>query len=403
LKRILSQFRLAIYFYWALSAAFLGYYVLYFEEWNGVSVSQIGAMMSLYTLSALAGQNVFGYLSDKLRSVRRPLIGGVFLLGLILMAFPWQTNIVGIYISMALVGFFQQPIGPMLDSWCLKHLSAYDAEHLYGKIRGLGSLGWATSGLITAYFATHLGWNSIYVLAAIAALALIVVASRIPDTSIKAEGGKASADQLTPIKAYRELFSNLDYVYILLVIFLLYLGVQTAYNYLGLIIKDTGGSVRMLGLTYFVDAGSEIPAMFLSAWLLKQYPPRRLMIWAVLLYLLRFGLILYFREPLAVTLSSIIQGMAFGLMLTALRKYIFDVAPKHLQTSALTISDAVFLSFTVIIGGTLGGFIIQQYSVMTLMACCMGSAALAMLLLLAKPGPACAKLLTTHSDGDPSP
>ncbi len=382
LKQIIIRFRLAIYFYWALSAAFLGYYVIYFEDLNRISIAQIGVMMSLYTFSALVGQNVFGYISDKMRSIRWPVMMGSFLLGLILISFPFQRNIVWIYISIAFIGFLQQPIGPMLDSWCLKHLSHHDAEHVYGKIRAFGSLGWATSGLITAWFITRLGWNMMYFLATINAVVLIIVAFRIPDIPVGSAQDKRSADYLTPLKAYKKLFANSDYLHILLVIFLLFLGVQTTYNYLGLIVKDTGGTVINLGFTYLVDAGSEIPAMFISVWLLSRYPPKNMMIWAVLVYLLRFGLILYFRSPQVVILSSVIHGMAFGLMLTSLRKYIFSIAPKNLQTSALTISDAVLLSLTIIIGGTVGGFIIQNYSVMTLMGFCMGSSFLALLLLI---------------------
>jgi MFS transporter, PPP family, 3-phenylpropionic acid transporter len=382
LKQILIRFRLAIYFYWALSAAFLGYYVLYFEDLNMISISQIGIMMSLYTFSALVGQNVFGYISDKMRSVRWPVIMGTFLLGLILLFLPFLKNIVWIYASIAFIGFLQQPIGPMLDSWCLKHLSHHDAEHVYGKIRAFGSFGWATSGLITAWFIAKLGWNMMYFLASINAVILIIVTFRVPDILVDSEQDKRSAEYLTPIKVYKKLFSNTDYLHILLVIFLLFLGAQTAYNYLGLIVKDTGGTVINLGLTYLVDAGSEIPAMLLSVWLLRKYPPRRMMIWAVLVYLLRYGLILYFRSPQVVILSSVIHGLAFGLMLTSLRKYIFDIAPKNLQTSALTISDGVLLSLTIIIGGTVGGYIIQHYSVMTLMGFCMGSSFLALLLLI---------------------
>lgn len=382
LKHILFRFRLAIYIYWALSSAFLGYYVLCFGEANGISVSNIGIMMSLYTLGAIIGQNVFGYICDKLKSIRWPVVIGATLLTLNIISFVvLSEQVILFYLSMTIFGFLQQPLGPMLDSWSLKHLSSHDAENFYGKIRGLGSLGWATSGLFTAYLVKFFGWNMIYVVAASGSVLLGVIALFIPDTKI--DSGEVEKS-LTPSKAFKKLFTNMEYVYILLVIFFLFLGVQTAYNYLGLIVADAGGLVENLGWTYFIDAGSEIPAMFLSVWLLSRYSPRRLMVWAVLLYLLRFGLILYYQDPLVVTLSSILQGIAFGLMLTSLKKHIFDIAPRNLQTSALTISDAVFLSLTVIIGGTVGGWIIQQYSVMTLMAFCMGSTFLSLLLLLAR-------------------
>ncbi|WP_291784412.1 MFS transporter [Cecembia sp.] len=380
IPQILLRFRVATYLYWALSGAFLCYYILFFEEIRGIKASDIGLMMSLYTLSALIGQNVFGFFSDKLKSNKIPIGLGVVFLGISFSLFPFQENIQLIYANMMAIGFLQQPIGPMIDAWALRHLSVHNEEKLYGKIRGLGSFGWSSAAIITAYLIQNFGWNMMYWVAVFCTLLLFVVVMVTPDCQID---GKHTSDKALTLKtAIKALFGNPSYVYILLVIFFLYLGVQTAYNYMGLIIKETGGGVVALGWTYFVDAGSEIPAMFLSVWLLSKYAPRKLMISAVILYILRFAIILYFQTPIVVTFASILEGFAFGLMLTALRKYIFDIITPEVQTTALTISDAVFLSLSVMIGGAVGGWIIQEYSTMTLLSVCMGSAIIALSLLL---------------------
>lgn len=380
ISQIVLRFRAAIYLYWALSGAFLCYYVLYFEEVRGISASDIGVMMSLYTFSALVGQNVFGYFSDKVRSNKIPIALGVVLLTGSLAVFPFQEDMDMVYANMMAIGFLQQPIGPMLDAWALKHLSKHGQEKLYGKIRGLGSFGWSSSALITAYLIQSLGWGMMYWVATVAAVFLFLIVITTPDCSL---GDKSpAATRLTLSNAFRALFGNLSYVYILAVIFFLYLGVQTAYNFMGLIMKDTGGGVIHLGWTYCIDAGSEIPAMFLSVLLLSRFAPRKLMVVAVVLYITRFGLILYFQTPLVVTLTSILEGFAFGLMLTSLRKYIFDRVSFEVQTTALTLSDAVFLSLSVVIGGVIGGWVIQNHSVMAMMGICMGSATVALTLLL---------------------
>jgi len=381
LSQIILRFRVAIYLYWALSGAFLCYYVLYFEEVRSIGAADIGLMMSLYTFSALLGQNFFGYFSDKIKSNKIPVALGTVFLAATLSTFPNQDNLSILYSTMAIIGFLQQPLGPMLDSWALKHLAHYGEKKQYGKIRGMGSFGWSSSAIITAYLIKHYGWNMMYWVATIAAFFLFIIVISTPDYPVLSENSKKK-ERFTPLKAFKSLFGNTAYLYILLVIFFLYLGVQTAYNFMGLIIKDTGGGVIELGWTYFVDAGSEIPAMFLSVWLLSKYAPRKLMIGAVLLYLIRFGLILYFQTPIVITSASILEGFAFGLMLTALRKYIFDTVSPEVQTSALTISDAIFLSLSVMIGGTIGGWIIENHSVMYLMAICMGSSSMALILLL---------------------
>ena len=380
LPEIIIRFRVAIYLYWALSGAFLCYYVLYFEEIKSISASDIGLMMSLYTFSALVGQNIFGYFSDKLQSNRIPVAFGTIVLAGTVCIFPFQQNLYAIYGLMAIMGFLQQPLGPMLDAWALKHLGHYGKEKLYGKIRGLGSLGWASAAIFTAYLIQAFGWNIMYWIVATAATLLFITVITTPDYKSPALG--TARQKLTPIKAFKSLFGNVAYIYILIIIFLLYVGVQTIYNFLGLVIKDTGGGVIELGWTYFIGTGSEIPAMFLSVWLLSRFVPRKLMIGAVCLYLIRFAIILYFQTSLAVTLASVLEGIAFGLMLTALRKYIFDIVSPDVQTSALTISDAVFLGLSVMVGGAVGGWVIQNYSVMALMAIGMASSPMVLVLLL---------------------
>ncbi|WP_114747870.1 MFS transporter [Pleomorphovibrio marinus] len=382
LSQIVFRFRVATMLYWAMSGSFLCYYVIFFEEQKGISPADIGIMMSIYTLSALIGQNFFGYLSDKLQSLKKSVLFAVLIMVIVVPTFPLHNHLYLIYPSMALVGFMQQPLGPMLDSWMLKLLATHNKENIYGKIRGVGSMGWATAGPVTAYLMQHVGWDMMYVVSSTCGISLAFVVWGIKDVQKSNEQVIQLAKDLTPLKTIRKLFQIKPYLFILLVVFFNYLGVQTSYNFLSLIMRDTGGSLEILGWTYFLDAGSELPAMFISVWLLSRFPPKRLMMVAVILYLIRFGLILYFQTPIVVSLTSILEGFAFGFMLASLRNYIFTIAPRHLQTSALTICDAVFLSMSVIVGGTLGGWVIQEYSVMTLMWCCMGSSTVALLLLL---------------------
>jgi PPP family 3-phenylpropionic acid transporter len=383
ISQIYFRFGLAIYFYWAMSAAFLGYWVIYFEESKGIAASDIGLMMSLYTFAALLGQNFFGFVSDRLQSIRIPVVTAGLLMAAAVSTFPMQENIAWVYPNMALIGFLQQPIGPMLDSWTLKHLGLHGSEKSFGRVRGFGSLGWATSALLTAYLILGISWNMMFVVCIISGIGLSLMAALIPDVNVKKNVSASHfVPRLTLRRAFRRLFGNAAYVYILAVVFLMYLGVQTTFNFLGLLIKDMQGGVKELGWTFFVGVMSEIPAMFLSVWLLAKLAPRKLMVLAGFLYLGRYALIIYFPTPTTIMATAVLEGIAFGLLLTALRNYIFLVVAAEVQTSAMTVVDAVFLSLTVIVGGAVGGWIIEQYGVMQMLTACMISSGLAVILLL---------------------
>lgn len=381
LSQIFLYFRSAIYLYWAMSAALLGYWAVYFEGEKGFAAAKIGLMMSMYQGAALIGQYFFGYLCDKLQSIRVSVSLAALFFALLSATIPIFSGSIWIYPCMALVGFFQQPIGPMLDCWTLKHLSLHDQRMLFGKIRGFGSLGWASVALLTAYLIFHVSWNMMFVVSVLAGAMLSGLVLLIPDAEEVNSNPTADQSGLTMSRALSHLFGNEAYLYILAVVFLMYLGVQTTFNFQGLLIKGTGGGVKELGWTFFFGVMSEIPAMFLSVWLLPKMAPRKLMLVAGGLYMLRYCLIIYFQTSWIIMLTACMEGVAFGVMLTALRNYVFSVVDQDVQTSAMTVVDAVFLALTVIVGGAAGGWIIDHYSAMHMLFACACSTGLAVVLL----------------------
>jgi oligosaccharide:H+ symporter len=382
ISHIFLKFRAAHYLYWAMSSAFLGYWVLYFQDERKISGSEIGWMMSIYVSAALMGQYVFGFVSDKLRSIRALIVTAALLFAAAVAAMPFQTSALNIRITMVLLGFLQQPIGPMLDSWTLKYLRDHSDPNQFGRIRSFGSLGWATVALLTAYLILMVSWNMFFHVATLAAVLLSAVAITIPDMATNRDPESSGGPSLTMRQSIARLFRNPAYLYILAVVFLMYLGVQTTFNFQSLLIKETGGGVAELGWTFFFGVMCEMPAMFLSAWLLPRISARKLMTIAGVLYMLRYGLIIYFQTSWIVMLTACLEGLAFGLLLSSLRSYVFSVVDQEIQTSAMTIVDATFLSLTVIVGGVLGGWLIEQFSVLHMVAACAISSGAALVLLL---------------------
>lgn len=382
ISHIFLKFRAAHYLYWAMSSAFLGYWVLYFQGERQIPESEIGWMMSIYVSAALMGQYVFGFVSDKLRSIRALIVTAALLFAAAVAAMPLQTSTLGIRMTMALLGFLQQPIGPMLDSWTLKYLQEHSDPNQFGRIRSFGSLGWATVALLTAYLILMVSWNMFFYVAILAAVLLSVVAVTIPDTSTNRARELSGTESLTMRQSIVRLFRNPAYLYILAVVFLMYLGVQTTFNFQSLLIKETGGGVAELGWTFFFGVMCEMPAMFLSVWLLPRMSARKLMTIAGVLYMLRYGLIIYIQTSWIVMLTACLEGLAFGLLLSSLRNYVFSAVDREVQTSAMTIVDATFLSLTVIVGGVVGGWLIEQFSVLHMVAACAVSSGAALVLLL---------------------
>lgn len=84
--------------------------------------------------------------------------------------------------------------------------------------------------------------------------------------------------------------------------------------------------------------------------------------------------------------AACLEGVAFGLLLSSLRSYVFAVVGEETQTLAMTVVDATFLGLTVIVGGVVGGWLIERFSVFHMVGACAASSGLALLLLFAGEG-----------------
>jgi PPP family 3-phenylpropionic acid transporter len=389
LRKIVLKFRILLFLYWALSSSFLCFYVIYLETQKKFPVSEIGIIISLYTLSAIAGLYILGFLCDKSRTIKKVLLPVIFIIGLMVFMFPYGSHKLLIYASIVIIGFLQQPAGAIADSWLMKHLGKHNSEKSYGKIRAFGSLGWALTALLTALMMHNIHWNAMFLICSTAAVLLIISAFFIPDIRSSEQSKEETTHlsqtqkEITFSKAFKELLNNRKFVVIILILLVYFIGEQTFYNFLGLIIKERGGHLIIIGLTYFLAASFEIPSMFISSGLLKKYPPIKLMILGVFINLLRYGFILYFRTPLSITLAYMLEGFSFGIIFTAYRCYVYTIAPRELQTMAYTIGDAVTISFSLIIGALIGGFIIEFFGIVFLTICCTTCCVTALVLLTA--------------------
>ncbi|MCX7970218.1 MAG: MFS transporter [Negativicutes bacterium] len=372
------RFRLMAVLHWGMFSAFNCYYVMFLREERGVSATGLGALMAVYTCSAIAGQYLLGFLCDKIGARRPVYIAIIIAVAAAIASFPRWTGQAALYAVMAAIGFLQSPLSAIIDSWIFHFLARSRAEKRYGTIRLFGSLGWALNALFTAFLINKFGFTVIFYICAGYAAALVAAAAITPDARPVA----AEKEGIRLRTALGRLLRVKSYVFIVAVAFLLFMGEQTAYNFVALLMKDSGGDVIMLGFNYLFSAGSEVPTMFLSVWLLRRWSAKRVLTAAVVAYALRFIIILLFRTPQAVVVAAVCEGIGYGLFITSFRNYIYAVAPPELRTTAMAVSDAVYLNVAVIIGGTAGGVLIDAFGIYWLVAASLGLTLAALALLL---------------------
>ena len=138
-----------------------GMYTMYIVE-AGFTKKEISFAVTLFTVSALIGQNVLGFISDHFQCVKKVLFVSLCLGNVATAIFIHSTKNLHIYLLICLWGFFLYGTVPLSEAWFIGVLKANGDQQDFGKIRGVGSVGYALSGVLLGLLLETAGW-SIYI------------------------------------------------------------------------------------------------------------------------------------------------------------------------------------------------------------------------------------------------
>ncbi len=359
-------------FYWAMMLSVSGMYTMYMAQ-MGFSKKDISIAVTIMTFSTLIGQNLMGYLVDKFRGFKRIMIpcisvGIVVAIALMYARAAWQINIL-----IFLWGFFLFGTVPLSEAWCIEELRADNALGSFGKIRGMGSVGYGFSGVLIGLLLQNFGWKIYYwyimVFVGFTLLVISVMREEKRTFSKEVQPDEVEADRKLSLKeGLREIFKIKPLRAIILIVFMYTFTLKGIYNYLGVLVGDYGGGPLSLGLTYFCDATPEVITFFLASRLLRKFQSKKLILIAFFLQIVRLSLILIFNSALAIILLGILSGFAYGLLAASYKTYIYELAPEHYKASCLSLSESI-IGLSGVISVPIFGFVFTQFG---------GSAAMAL-------------------------
>ena len=152
-----------------------------------LSVSQVGALGSIYIGGAVTGALLFGYLTDRLGRKRLFMITlGVYVVGTVLSGLSWDFWSLAVFrlITGMGIGGEYSAINSAIDELIPSRLRGRIDLTINGSYwigAALGAL--ATVALLdTAIFAVDLGWRLAFVLGAALGLVILVVRTRVPES-----------------------------------------------------------------------------------------------------------------------------------------------------------------------------------------------------------------------------
>ena len=339
------NFALFFFAYYGYVGVFSPYASLYFAD-RGLSATQIGILMSLMQVMRIFGPNVWGWVADQSR--RRVL---VLRLTSVAAALTFCGMFVGqsfmfFFALMVTVNLFTSAQGPISEALMLSSMRG-DLTH-YGRVRLWGSVGFIVLVTLSGY-----AWEGqgIELRPWIALLMLVMVTS--VTFSLHEEPATQHAQ---PSNSVRELLSRKSVLSFFASTFLMIAAHSSLYVYYSLYLSDMGYSKSVIGLMWSLGVIAEILFFFYQAPLFRRFGVRKLMLFSLAIAVIRFLMIGWGAQSLAVLLvAQVLHAATFGVHHSASVATLQRWFAGSLQARG----QALYISISYGLGGTVGGLLLS--------------------------------------------
>ncbi|MEK4066107.1 MFS transporter [Peribacillus sp. FSL R5-0717] len=350
--RLLKSFN---FLYFGLLAIFIPFLPVYLAD-QGLRPAQIGFIIGTGGFVTLITQPLWGMISDKTRTIRKVLLLLIFFSSVIGYFLYDSSSYLQLILFAMLLYFFLMPIDPLTES--LNFTLAEKSGISYGSIRTYGALGYAVISLITGYVMSYFGANSLAFLFAGIGLISFIVSWMMPDAPVS---GKP-----VTLSSLKHFFSSKETLLFLLLVFICAVPARMNDTFLGVYIRELGGSAKLVGLTWFLAAGSEIVVFALSFWWLRKGKEIIIISFAAAFFFIRYFVSAWITDPQLLAYLQIMQLLTFPIFYSAAIQYLYRIVPVEWRATGQTVLALLFFGVSGIIASYIGGAIYGAYGGKTL-------------------------------------
>ena len=362
------------FFYFAFVGMFSPYWSLYLKSIQFTAV-EIAILMSVQPVMRMAAPSVWGWLADhtgdRLFVVRiAATMSVLFYLGVF-----FTTSFWGMFLVLALMGFFWSASMPLVEATTLTYLGKHAAR--YGRIRSWGSVGFilAVLGLGYAfdYIAIHwLLWAGLFIM-----LGILTFARQIPATQVLAH--HTDSHPIIRIVLQPQVLAFFG------ACFLMSMAHGPYYTFFSIYLVDHGYAKSAVGWLWALGVICEIGIFFLMPWLMRRYTLPQILKVSLASAVLRFALIGWAVDSLPLLLlAQALHAITFG----AFHATAVALVHHFFQGRHQSRGQALYGSLTYGAGGMLGGLasgpLWQHWGASVMYSFSAGAALLGLLLLLWK-------------------
>jgi len=358
---MLGNFALLMAAFYAAHAFYSPYTVVYMNE-LGMSTTNIGLISTCSNLISIIMQPVWGMLCDRLRSVKKVMIGClavlVFLVPVLgMIQAPW---LIAVWIP--LVNIFFCSMFSFTDSWVVQGIKD-KPDKTYGSFRVWGSTSFTVASAFSGIVAQKFGCPALFWVFSILALLTILVGFCIRHPGVDLNAPTRNRVRLKDMQIGR-LLKNREYLILVLFLALIQIPMNVKEMYLTQRLIEAGGDNTLYGMLRSIGAVSEIPILIFSGRFLRRFRPSGVVRISMLLFALQAILFACPLSPYGMLGAQFIHGIGYSLFLVGSVNYLDELAPAEIKTSALTVASAVYNGIAGMTASSLGGLLIDLIGIM---------------------------------------
>ncbi len=291
------------FFYFAALGALLPYWGLYLQS-LGFGAREIGELIAILMATKIVAPNIWGWIAD--RTGRRmmivrlgSLLAVITFAGVLLGSTYWWLAFV-----ICLFSFFWNATLPQFEATTMTHLG--ESTHRYSIIRLWGSVGFIITVVLVGPLLEAQGIDLL-------PLVLIVLFAAIWCSSLivpERAAGHLPLDH----EPLRNVLCQPTVVALLLICFLVQMSHGPYYTFYTIYLDDYGYSRSMIGQLWALGVVAEIGAFLVMHRLIPRFGVRGLLLVALALTTLRWLLVAWWVESLAVILfAQLLHAFSFGV------------------------------------------------------------------------------------------
>ena len=340
----------AYFFFFAGGGALIPYLVLYYQD-VGIDKQGIGYIVAATTIANLIGAPFWSSLADGLHIHKFLLPFAAFSAVIPAYLLSQADQFLTLMILIMIQVFLIAPLVPLTDSAVLEMLG--DDRATYGKLRLWGGVGFGVAGWLSGELIEHHGFDVVFALYIVLMVMTGLTVMLLPPPKPK------PAEPF--FRNLRQLLTDNTMRVFLAAVFIMGIANTFIFSYFALFMDYIGADGGLIGLSVATASLSELPIFFLSAWLIRKFTARGLIIIALSMFAFRSLLTSFISDPNLGVAVQFLHGPSFSAFWAAGVVFVFEIAPSRLRATAQAGLGMMFFGLSGAIGAPIGAALFEHF------------------------------------------